>query len=519
MCLNPYLTKLMIYHQVHEFSRQGFSIRKISELLAMNWRTVKRLLTIEDDRDYERYLSSCNDKDKILGPYEDFVRRKLEQFADTSAAQMHDWLKEHYPDFPAVTSRTVFNFMQWVRKEHHLLRTDIIRACELVEETPYGAQGQVDFGSYNMRNNQGTRIKVYFFAMVLSRSRYKYVYFSLYPFTSQSAIEAHEQAFTFFQGVPDTLVYDQDRVFMVDENNGDLLLTDLFRSYTSSRGFKLHFCRKADPQSKGKIENVIKYIKGNFLYNRPFSAIDILNYAALAWLDRTANELPHGFTQRKPVQEWETEKTFLRPIHCIIPVIAQHKPYTVRKDNSISYKGNLYSLPFDTYKGRGTKILLTLRDNVLIIADDQQNELCQHAVCDGVGQKIINNDHRRIKNQGIAELQQQFCILVTDQQKAFAFTNSIRSDKPRYIRDQLLILLQITKVVPLAITDEALDYCCLHSINGAADFKAIVEYLMQSQIMPAEIMSTPGRNPLNNQLPDQALMQPQTSSINDYDIF
>src|SRR5690606_36831216 len=122
----------------------------------------------------------------------------------------------------------------------------ITRACELVEETPYGAHAQVDFGSDNLRSNQGTRIKVYFFAMVLSRSRYKYVCFSLMPFTAQSTIEAHERAFSFFQGVPDTLVYDQDRVFMIDENNGDLLLTEVFRGYTANRGFKLHFCRKAD---------------------------------------------------------------------------------------------------------------------------------------------------------------------------------------------------------------------------------------------------------------------------------
>ena len=112
MCLTPFLSKLMTYHEVHQLSRQGLSIRKIGRHLGLNWRTVKRLLAVKDDRDYERYLETCRNKNKRLDPYQDFVLRKLQQFPDTSAAQMHDWLKEHYPDFPRVAPKTVFNFIQ-----------------------------------------------------------------------------------------------------------------------------------------------------------------------------------------------------------------------------------------------------------------------------------------------------------------------------------------------------------------------------------------------------------------------
>jgi transposase len=398
MSMNPFLSKLMTYYEVHKLSREGFSIRKISARLGLNWRTVKRMLTIEDDRDYERYLQTFAQKDKLLEPYTDFVRNRLEQFRDTSAAQMHDWLKEHYPDFPKVSGSTVFNFVHWIRQQHNLPQTAALRSYELVEETPYGSQAQVDFGAYSLRTGRGTRIKVYFFALVLSRSRYKYVYFSLQPFTSHTAIEAHEKAFAFIGGIPDTLVYDQDRVFMVDENKGDLLLTAAFRNYSAHRGFKLHFCRKADPQSKGKVENVVKYTKQNFLYNRTFLDIDLLNSEALAWLHRTANELPHSFTQKRPVAEWGIERDFLQvtfPMHIPAP---KAEPYTVRKDNSVSFKGNLYSLPYDSYKGRGTKVEVKQQDGQLVILTPAGQELCRHTICTGVGQKIINNDHRRDKN-------------------------------------------------------------------------------------------------------------------------
>jgi len=39
----------------------------------------------------------------------------------------------------------------------------------------------------------------------------KYVRFSAIPFTSRTAIDAHEEAFKFFEGIPKEVVYDQDR--------------------------------------------------------------------------------------------------------------------------------------------------------------------------------------------------------------------------------------------------------------------------------------------------------------------
>jgi hypothetical protein len=74
-------------------------------------------------------------------------------------------------------------------------------------------------------------------------------------------------------------------------------------------------CRKSDPESKGKVENVVKYVKQNFLYNRSFTDIDSLNTEALAWLGRTANSLPHRSTKKRPVEEWEIEKPYLNHFH------------------------------------------------------------------------------------------------------------------------------------------------------------------------------------------------------------
>ena len=80
-----------------------------------------------------------------------------------------------------------------------------------------------------MRDGKGKRVKVYFFSMVLSRSRYKFVYFSPVPYTSSLAVKAHQLAFEFFSGIPEMIVYDQDSVFLTNENKGDLILSEGFQ--------------------------------------------------------------------------------------------------------------------------------------------------------------------------------------------------------------------------------------------------------------------------------------------------
>ncbi|WP_297336157.1 hypothetical protein [Algoriphagus sp.] len=90
------------------------------------------------EQDYGLMLESQSDRNKVLSPYESFVKSRLEKFRDTPAAQMHDWLKEHYQDLPKVSQKTVFNFVSWVRRKYNLPSIKIPREYEMVEELPMG---------------------------------------------------------------------------------------------------------------------------------------------------------------------------------------------------------------------------------------------------------------------------------------------------------------------------------------------------------------------------------------------
>ena len=240
--------KLIMYHEIHKRHRDGFKPSQISRHLSLNRRTVKKYLAMSEE-EYLEFIHSQKDREKLLEPYEDFIKTRLENCEDASAAQVHDWLKENHNDFIDINEKTVFNFVLYVRNKYGIPKPFNNREFEQVDELPFGKQAQADFGEYNMTTDEGKRKKIYFFSMVLSRSRQKFVWFSENPFTTLEAIAAHDKAFYYLEGIPGEMVYDQDTLLLINENKGDLILTEAFRKYADYRGFRLYFCRKSDPQS------------------------------------------------------------------------------------------------------------------------------------------------------------------------------------------------------------------------------------------------------------------------------
>lgn len=510
--MNAHLAKWIMYHEVHRMHREGYSVSKINDLLGLHRNTVRKYLSMSE-ADYEALLINQSERRKELGPYEDFVRDRLRLYPETSAAQMHDWLKEHHTSFPRLNPKTIFNFVHWIRNKYNIPKLAVKRQHQLVEELPYGKQAQVDFGQYNMRTSTGKRVKVFFFTFVLSRSRYKYLWFTDRYFTTDLAIQAHELAFSYIRGMPDEVVYDQDKVFIVTENSGDIILTDLFRSYIRDKSFTLHFCRKSDPQSKGKIENVVKYVKQNFLYNRTYYNIETLNDEALGWLGRTANMVPHNFTHKTPHSEWIIEQPFLRD-HT--PTVTKQEAvlYTVRKDNTISFKSNLYSLPLGTYVGRGTQVAVRIENDMLQISTSAGEVICSHRMALGRGLKIINTDHKRDKSSAIEELVERVSALTPVPSLAKEWLRTIYAAKPRYVRDQLLMIKKCIEENDSDLISKTIQYCLANKIASAVDFQAIIKQHHRTttnhdqKVIPL--------NPLSGIHLQHAMTEPQRSSITDY---
>ena len=477
------LNNWIMYHEIQKLKRLGFSVAKIARHLVLDARTVSKYLNM-NEQEYEQFLIHSCQRNKTLDCYEKFIADKLSEYQDTSAAQVHDWLKEHHHNFPEVSPRTVYNFVMFIRQKHNIPFVPQYREYFPVEELPYGEQAQVDFGDYNMQLSNGKRKKVKFFAMVLSRSRMKYIWFLDKPFTAETVVYAHEKAFEFFGGIPQTIVYDQDRTMIVDENIGDIILTSTFKQYTKSRNFKLHFCHKADPESKGKIENVIQYVKKNFLYNRTYHDIETINNQAIAWLERTANYLQHNYIKKIPRSEHLIEKEYLNPFTPLTIEHKEHKMYHVRKTNTISYKSNFYTLPSGTYQGTETQIIVKDKEDTIQIYNLKQELLCTHRLSKLKGQTIINTNHRRDTSKSLEEMMEQTTAYFTNEPLALEYLHEIRKKLPRYTRDHLQAMLKALTISDKQTADKTLEFCLKNNLLNGHEWAEVFHVFFQETVKP-----------------------------------
>jgi transposase len=502
----------IMYYEVHRFLREGHSIASIASIILINRRTVVKYAGMTE-AEYEAFLISKLKRSKVLDNYAPFVRDRLMAHPAASAAQVHDWLKEHHPDFPAVSPKTVYNFVLAVRQQYDIPLEVASREYFVVEELPYGWQAQADFGQYVLRNREEKRKRVHFFVMMLSRSRMKFVRFSAIPFTVDTAIDAHEEAFRFFEGVTKEVVYDQDRLFLVDEKLGDLLLTKGFKTYVFEQKFGVRFCRKADPESKGKVENVVKYVKNNFLYGRVYYDIETLQIQALGWLERTGNGMPHSTTRKVPSQEWKIEKKQLQP-WVSVQLLSSSLSRYVRPDHTISYQGNFYSVPMGTYK-KDASVALRLIDGELHIEDKQGVFLCKHAIAATKGNKVINTDHKRDKSQKLKELIAATAQLFVNPVLATHYFALLREQKGRYLRDQVLAIRDALQGRSGELIGKVLEKCVQERYLSANLFiELLVHQEQEDQTLPAPIGKVILLDPANARKAD---IRPDKSDLGAYE--
>ena len=464
------LQKYVMWNKVRELKSLGLSNSQISRHLGLYRGTVARYLSMSESE----FISSGSYRRTYshkLDSYELYIYNRLDVHPYLSSSQIHDNLKEHFPSFPAVNSKTVYNYVQHVRQKYDLPKhpESENRFYEKQPEASFGEFAQVDFGERYMTTSSGGHVKIYFFAMVLSRSRAKFIYFSLNPFTTALAVYAHELAFQFYGGVPEKILYDQDKVLLHNENLGDLLLTHGFRKFVGEIGFETIFCRKSDPESKGKIENVIKYVKYNLLRGRAFTDINTLNKEALGWLDRTGNGCVHATTKLVPSEVLKEEKSYLKSYNGT-PTLPQveMKAYYVRKDNTINYKGNYYTLPTGTYHGHNTLVYVHLNDTqVHLFAKETGKTLAVHPLCLEKGKLVRNSSHSRDNTASLQSLEDKIKNSLGAGSLIDEYLGNLHRDKSRYYRDNLAFINRHLPAFSTEIMHKAFCFCLEKGIYNA----------------------------------------------------
>ena len=236
-------------------------------------------------------------------------------------------------------------------------------------ETPPGKQAQMDWGICHYVDDMGHEHKVPAFIMILGNSRMKYVEFTKRCdlFSLQRCIL---DAFEYFEGVPETILTDNMKTVILGRESGKPVWHPGFLDFANDIGFVPKVCKVRKPQTKGKVERLVHYVKDNFMPGRVFSDIHDLNRQAISWCDKVNAKISSS-TRYTPIELLPDEHLKGLPDTKVCDRY-RFETRLVSRDGFVSYDGVRYGVPWQ-YSGkyvtvRAIKDKLEIFDGLMLIA-------------------------------------------------------------------------------------------------------------------------------------------------------
>lgn len=219
-------------------------------------------------------------------------------------------------------------------------------------ETPPGKQAQMDWGITHYIDGHGIIHKTPAFVMILGSSRSKYVEFTK-RCDFYSLLRCMVNAFEYFGGVPQLVLTDRMKTVIDGSEAGKPIWNTRFETFAADMGFLPKVCRARRPQTKGKVERLVDYLKDNFLPGRQFRDVDDLNLQALAWC-RKVDSKQHGTTGEIPLAALQNEPLLSLPVKAVRDRY-RWETRKVMRDGLVSFDGAKYGLPWQ-YSGREVRV-------------------------------------------------------------------------------------------------------------------------------------------------------------------
>jgi transposase len=187
------------------------------------------------------------------------------------------------------------------------LRVAARQACRATTrfETPPGQQAQVDFGQRQLWiGDVLERVQLFVFTLGYSRR----LYATAFPHARLDAVLAgHEQAFQHFGGVPLQIVVDNAKPVVLEHTREHVVFHPVYADFAAHYGFTPWAHWPYRPQTKGKVESNIGYVKKNALAGKRFGSWTHLNAWLLEWCTQVADQRVHGTTHQIPLVRFAAE--------------------------------------------------------------------------------------------------------------------------------------------------------------------------------------------------------------------
>lgn len=321
------------YREIRRLREAGLGVLEIARTVGRDEKTVRRWM---DRPTYGKETPKTEPKSSILDPFKEEIRGILH-------------------GRPTCKAQTIFQRIagNGYEGKYGLVKEYVrsVRPPKSKASGEYrwekGESAQVDFGECGRVRVGNELKKVYVFVMVLSWSRMLYLRFTLRQ-SMEHFLDGHRRAFDFFGSAPRELRPDCCKTAVIGHDaEGKPIYNPRYEDMADHYGTGLDACDPHSPQQKGRVENGIKYVKGNFLDDvDPTSmTLDRLNREAEKWRDEVANVRKHRTTRQQPLILFGQERPHmidlpLNPYDCAVV-----RTVSVDKQARFSFESNRYSAP------------------------------------------------------------------------------------------------------------------------------------------------------------------------------
>ncbi|MDD4761089.1 MAG: IS21 family transposase [Bacteroidaceae bacterium] len=421
---------VQVYHCVRYLKSLGKSIRDIAAITEVSPGTVVKYLKTDQEQAQQMLVKvkRTSEFDRL----KQLIDEQLTLFPEISSVKLLRILKETHPEIKA-KERSFRKYLAKIRSDYG---RSSMRFYKPIQTDRPGFQVQVDPGEDWILLDNHEKMKVYFVAFIFGFSRQRYFYLQNRPFNTGDFIRAHKEAFEFFGGIAKEYVYDQTKLVVISERYREVWLNEEFHKFALSSGFQPVVCEGYDPESKGKVERLVQYIKDDFLYGETFADLSDAREKSQTWLTRVNNQV-HSATNQIPSILFNEEKKVLKPY--VGEQVSEKR--LVDKTGLISFKSNKYSVP---YQYQQKAVLINTVGDMLIISDVKFNEeICRWQISSAPGIRNINNNHYRNYKEELSKVRENCLADLVEFKDSEQLINKIITENPKIQRDQLNGLRQL----------------------------------------------------------------------------
>ena len=341
--------------RLHELEREGLGYREIARVTGHSRNTVRRYLRDGAGR-HETKRAKRGSK---LDPFKDLVTELVKGGLISTPAIMDRIVPEGYEGKETIVRDFVRSIKPKASREAVLARR---------YETKPGEQLQFDWGIFTYVDPRGDERRIPGLVATLGYSRASYLEFA--PSADiYGLMSCLINSFYYFGGLTNAVLTDHMKTVVLGEDGeGGYRFHPQMEDLARYLGISIKLCRVRRPETKGKVERHIRYVKENFWPKRTFTDLADLNDQAIKWCN-DRNKRLHSSLGRTPLEALAEERRAL----AALPVRHELERFYARSrrvslDGLVSFGGVSYGVPI-AY-GAKSVTLIPRRRRIEIYADN-----------------------------------------------------------------------------------------------------------------------------------------------------